>query len=171
MQRVLVIGSGGAGKSTFATRLAELTGLPLIHLDTRYWKPGWREPPKEEWGRVVGQLIREAQWIIDGNYAGTLEQRLAACDTVIFLDMSGVTCLRRVIWRWVRFRGRARPDMTHGCPERLTWEFVRWIWRYSAESRPHILRRLSALRPDQRAVVLHSRGEVDAFFRALSAQA
>jgi adenylate kinase family enzyme len=77
MRRVLVIGSGGAGKSTFATRLAQLTGLPLFHLDALYWKPGWVETPKEVWSRTMGQLIAGARWVMDGNYGGTLEQRLA----------------------------------------------------------------------------------------------
>jgi adenylate kinase family enzyme len=167
MRRVLVIGSGGAGKSTFAARLAEHTGLPLIHLDALYWKPGWVESSKAEWAETVEQLTAAERWIMDGNYGGTLEQRLAACDTAIFLDLPRTLCLRRVIQRRVRFHGRARPDMTQGCPERLTWEFVRWIWNYPAERRPKILQRLSALRPDQRVVVLRSAAAVEDFFQTL----
>jgi adenylate kinase family enzyme len=167
MQRVLVIGSGGAGKSTFAARLAERTGLPLIHLDALYWRAGWRESAKEEWAEAVAQLAAAKQWIMDGNYGGTLEVRLAAADTVIFLDLPRTVCLRRVVQRWIRFHGRTRPDMTPGCPERLTWEFLRWIWRYPTERRPKILRQLSALRADQRVVVLRSTAEVDKFIQSL----
>ncbi|QRN96837.1 DNA topology modulation protein [Archangium violaceum] len=170
MRRVLVIGSGGAGKSTFATRLAQLTGLPLVHLDALYWKPGWVETPKEEWSRTMGQLIAEERWVMDGNYGGTLEQRLAACDTVVFLDLPRTVCLWRVIMRRVRFHRRARPDMSEGCPERLTWEFVRWIWTYPAERRPRILQRLSKLEAGQRVFVLRSSSEVEKFLRERSRQ-
>jgi len=105
MRRVLVIGSGGAGKSTFARRLAQCAGLPLIHLDAIYWKPGWLETPKEEWTQVVESLLAGERWVMDGNYGGTLEQRLASCDTVVFLDLPRSLCLWRAAVRWVRFRG------------------------------------------------------------------
>ncbi|SRR6266481_3118333 len=167
MRRVLVIGSGGAGKSRFAVRLAERTDLPLIHLDALYWKPGWTEPSKEEWVEKVDELTRGAQWIMDGNYGGTLDRRLAACDTVIFLDLPRTLCLWRVLTRRVRFHGRARPDMVEGCPERLTWQYIGWVWGYPRERRPRILERLSSLRPDQRAIILRSTADVDAWIRSL----
>jgi adenylate kinase family enzyme len=167
MRKVLVIGSGGAGKSAFAARLAERTGLPLIHLDALYWKPGWIETPKEEWARTVGELLARDAWVMDGNYGGTMDRRLAACDTVVFLDLPRTICLRRAVRRRITFHGRSRPDMTEGCNERLAWEFVRWIWEYPKKRRPGILARLAALRPDQRAVVLRSPAEVQAFLSSL----
>jgi adenylate kinase family enzyme len=170
MRRALVIGSGGAGKSTLAARLAERTGLPLIHLDALYWSAGWTEPSKEEWAHKVGELTSGAQWIMDGNYGGTLDRRLAACDTAIFLDLPRILCLWRVLSRRVRFHGRARPDMLEGCPERLTWQFIRWIWSYPVERRPKILQRLSSLRPDQRAIILRSTPEVEDFLRSIPPQ-
>lgn len=167
MQRVLVIGSGGAGKSTLAVRLAERTGLPVIHLDALYWRAGWQEPSEEEWAAKVGELIRGPRWIMDGNYGGTLDMRLAACDTAIFLDVSRMRCLWRILRRRVRFHGRSRPDMVEGCPERLNWEFTAWIWTYPIRRRPTIMRQLSALRPDQRAIVLRSDAEVEAFLQSV----
>src|SRR5688572_22342824 len=109
MERVLVIGSGGAGKSTFAKRLAERLGLPLVHLDAIYWRDGWIETPKEEWRGIVARLIGEPRWVMDGNYGGTMDMRLAAADTVIFLDMPRVVCLWRVVKRYFQFRGHAHP--------------------------------------------------------------
>ena len=167
MRRVLVIGSGGAGKSTFARRLARCTGLPLIHLDAIYWHPGWVETPREEWALVVEKLVSGDEWIIDGNYGGTFEQRLAACDTVVFFDMPRWLCLWRAVVRRVRYRTEPRPDMREGCPEELTWEFVRWVWTYPRRRRPEILQRLS--RPDsgRRVFVLRSASDVEQFFRAV----
>jgi adenylate kinase family enzyme len=163
MRRVLVIGSGGAGKSTFAARLGERTGLPVIHLDALFWRAGWRETPREEWAARVEELIAADAWIMDGNYGGTMERRLAACDTVVFLDFPRSLCLWRVIKRRAKFRGRSRPDMAEGCEERLTWEFVRWVWDYPRTRRPGVLKRLGELGEGQKIFVLRSPREARRF--------
>ena len=96
MRRVLVIGSCGAGKSTFSRRLHKLTGLPLLHLDRHYWKPGWVESEVDEWKAKVEELIAGDEWIIDGNYGGTMEMRMRRADTVIWLDLPRYLCTYRV---------------------------------------------------------------------------
>jgi adenylate kinase family enzyme len=157
MRRVLVIGSGGAGKSTFARELGARTGLPVVHLDRLYWKKCWVETSKPEWEDVVRRTIACDEWVLDGNYGGTLDLRLAAADTCVFLDLPRWTCLRRALWRNVVFRGRSRPDMTDGCPERVTWEFVRWILTYRRLRRPGIMEKLAAFETrGGRVVVLSS---------------
>lgn len=168
MRRVLVIGPGGAGKSTFARSLAERTGLPLIHLDTLYWRPGWIATPNEQWDRVVDELLTREAWVMDGNYGRTLPARLAACDTVIFLDFPRSVCLWRVAKRWWRYRGRSRPDLAAGCPEQLTWEFVWWIWTYKTRRRPGVLRQLAALPDGTSAAVLRSGRDARRFLDELT---
>jgi adenylate kinase family enzyme len=162
MRKVLVIGSSGAGKSVFAAR------LPLIHLDAVYWRPGWIKTPNDEWTRTVDALLARDRWVMDGNYAGTLDRRLAACDTVVFLDLPRGVCLWRALRRRIIHHRRPRPDLTPGCRERLTWEFIRWIWEYPRKRRPGVLARLAALRPDQRAVVLRSSSDADNFLRSIA---
>jgi len=166
VRRVLVIGSGGSGKSTFAQRLGARTGLPVIHLDARYWRAGWEPTPPDEWQDVVRELVARDAWVMDGNYGGTLDARLAACDTAIFLDLPRLVCLWRVVRRWARHRGGTRPDMAPGCNEQLSLEFLRWIWGYPTRQRPGILRRLSTLSAGQRAVVLRSTADVERFLAA-----
>jgi adenylate kinase family enzyme len=165
MRRVLVVGSGGAGKSTFATRLGESTGLPVIHLDVAFWRPGWVEAPSDEWRRTVEKLVSGDAWILDGNFGGTLDLRLDACDTVIFLDRSRWLCLWRVALRLLRFHGRTRPDMAPGCAESVDWEFLRWVWDFPRESRPRIEEALATLPAGKRAAVLRSDRDVEAFLR------
>lgn len=167
MERVLVIGSGGSGKTTVAQRLADRLRLPLIHLDRHYWRAGWIPTPANEWQRVVERMIAETRWVMDGNYGGTLDMRLAACDAVVFLDLPRHVCLWRIVKRGLRYRGRTRPDVAPGCPEGLTWQFVSWVWTYPKRRRPGILDRLSKLTA-QRVVVLSSQKDVDRFLANLN---
>lgn len=163
MQRVLIIGSGGAGKSTFATELGRRTGLPVVHLDAHYFTAGWTETPKDEWARRVEQLAGQSRWIIDGNYIGTMDTRLAACDTVVFLDLPRTTCLWRAFKRLVRYRGHTRPDMAAGCVEKMDWEFVQWIWNYPKQTRPAMMERLARFESERNVVILRSSAEVEGF--------
>ncbi|MEK6283901.1 MAG: DNA topology modulation protein [Acidobacteriota bacterium] len=166
MRKVLVIGSGGAGKSTFARRLGELLELEVIHLDSIYWSAGWVEMPKAEWQRAVEELLHRSAWIMDGNYSGTLALRVEACDTVIFLDMSRLLCLWHVLKRAVLYRDARRPDIPEGCPERLNWEFIRWIWRYPERTRPKIIELLEKSGRNKHVIRLRSRAEVKRFLWA-----
>jgi adenylate kinase family enzyme len=164
VRKILLIGPGGAGKSTLACRLGKITGLPVIHLDAMYWQPGWTEPPKEEWSRVVSRLTEAEAWIMDGNYGGTLDQRLAACDTAVLLDMPPAVCIWRFLKRWVHFRGRSRPDMTADCPEHFSWAFLWWILTYRKRRLPAILRRLEAADAQGKTtMVLRTDRDVDDF--------
>ena len=139
MQRVLVIGISGAGKSTFSRTLTAKTGLPLIHLDTEFWQPGWKITPREEWRAKVAKLIEREAWIMDGSFGATLDLRLPRADTVVWFDYPRYVCLRRALWRVVTTYGRVRDDLSPGCPEKLDLEFLRYIWDFNAKSRPQIV--------------------------------
>jgi adenylate kinase family enzyme len=138
MERVLVLGSPGAGKSTFARRLAERSGLPLIHLDKHFWRPGWVEPAPEEWQRTVEKLAQQPRWIMDGDYSRTLGTRLRRADTTFLLDTPRSINVTRVLRRVATGYGRTRPDLADGCPERLDWEFLQYVWNYPRKLRPRI---------------------------------
>jgi adenylate kinase family enzyme len=166
-RRVLVIGSGGAGKTTLARDIGNRLHLPVIHLDAHYWREGWVQTPKDEWEKIVAELTARDKWVMDGNYGGTMEMRLAACDAVVFLDLPRTLCLRRALWRWLRYAGQTRPDMAPGCPEQMSWEFVRWIWTYPIDRRPQIVKRLAELPAGTTAIVLRSRKEVSRFLGTL----
>jgi adenylate kinase family enzyme len=162
MRRVIVIGCAGAGKSVFSRRLGERLGLPVTHLDRLYWRPGWQEPPRDEWRRTIDELVRGDQWLIDGNYSGTLETRLRAADTVIWLDMPRRVCLSRVVKRWATHPFRRRPDLPEGCRERLDRRFLKWVWDYPSVTRPAMLAALARKR-DGRVIVLRSNRDIEEF--------
>lgn len=161
MKRVLVIGTGGSGKTAFARRLATRTGLPLIHLDRLYWRAAWEPTPEPEWRAKVEELVRGESWILDGNYGGTLDLRVEACDTVYFLDLPRIVCLWRVLRRQIRFFGRERPEMPPGCRERFSLEFLAWIWTYPTRRRGRILRRLAELEGRKKIVILRGTPAVE----------
>ncbi len=157
MKRVLIIGSGGAGKSTLARHLGELTGLPVVHLDREHWQPGWVETPRDEWTRKVAELVAPDEWIIDGNYGGTMGLRIERADTIVFLDYSRWLCMYRSTKRQVVYRNKTRPDMTPGCDEKLDpkfFKFLKWIWQYRSTRRPGVLAMLRAARADGKRVVV-----------------
>lgn len=162
-QRIAVVGSGGAGKSTFARRLQERTGLPVIHLDREHWRPGWVETPADEWRVKVAHLVSGDRWIMDGNYGGTLELRVARADAVVFFDFPRATCLWGIVKR--RTKRGGRPDMGEGCPERLDLQFLRWVWRYNKDSRPEVIRTLSAATHETEIVTVRTRRQVKALLR------
>jgi adenylate kinase family enzyme len=163
MKRIAIIGSGGSGKSTLARQLGNVLQLPVYHLDKLFWQPNWQELPQDQWTQLQENLCSQTAWIMDGNYGGTMEVRLAAADTIIFLDMPRLLCLWRVTKRFLRYRGKSRPDMTQGCEERLTKEFLLWVWTYPTMRKPAILRRLEQLKTEKQVVILSSPKAVKTF--------
>ena len=163
MRKVLVIGAGGSGKSTFARRIGQLLNIEVIHLDTHYWNPGWVETPKPDWQKTVEELLRRDSWIIDGNYSGTLDLRLKACDTVIFLDMARPICLWRVLKRLVLYRNTVRPDMAVGCHEKFNLRFMHWVWNYPKRTRPKVVKMLREGAGNKKVVWLRTQSEVEEF--------
>ncbi len=162
-QKIILIGSGGAGKSTLARALGEVLHLPVHHLDVLHWRAGWVSPTKEDWIATQKKICVGESWIIDGNYGGTMDLRLAAADTIIFVDLPRWLCLYRALKRALVFRGLTRPDMAAGCPERIDAEFVQWIWNYPATRRPGILEKLERLRGRKEIIILKTKRELSAF--------
>ncbi|HEY1812855.1 MAG TPA: hypothetical protein VGG74_10945 [Kofleriaceae bacterium] len=166
MQRVVIVGPGGAGKSWLATKLAAVTGLPVVHLDREYWRPGWVEPPKPEWKAKLQTLVASERWIMDGNYGGTLGIRMERADTIIFLDVSRWTSIAGAVRR--RLRGGVRADMADDCPEKIDVEFVRWLWRYHDHHRPGVLEQIGNFAHGRTVVTLRDRREIERWLASAS---
>ncbi len=165
-QRILLIGCGGSGKSTLARILGEKTGLPVVHLDQLYWKPGWQPLSKEEFDDRLRIELAKDQWIIDGNFDRTIPLRLERCDTVIFLDLPRIVCIMSVLKRVISSYGRTRPDMGAGCPERFDLSFLKWVWNFNKGKRDKYLSLLAA---SGKAVYhIRSRRELPALIRKIA---
>ena len=166
MERILIIGCGGAGKSTLARQLGKKLDLPVVHLDTLFWKPGWVQESREEFDRKLSVELEKPKWILDGNFNRTMPQRMAKCDTIIYLDFPRLTCLMGVTKRIVTTYGKVRPDMGEGCPERFDFEFLRWVWDYNKNNRERNYQLLSEAAHAQK-LVLKNRRAVKQFLKNL----
>ncbi len=164
MKRVCIIGSPGSGKSTFARRLAEITGLPLCHLDLLYHNADRTTVSREVFSDRLDNVLAQEDWIIDGNYSATMERRLALCDTVFFFDLPVEVCLSGVAAR----QGKVRPDMPWIEVEEDP-EFTDYIRRFPADQRPRILERLETLSADASASIFHSREDAHQYLDRLAA--
>lgn len=166
MKKIIVVGSGGAGKSTFARRLGDALNIEVIHLDQIYWKPNWVTMPKDEWSKILEGLLASDSWVMDGNFGGTREMRMAASDTIIFLDIPRRICLYRILKRAVVYYGRTRPDMAEGCREKFDPEFVEWVWNYPNRSKRSLLEQIEKF-ADKKIVILRSTNEIESFLEEL----
>ena len=163
MKRVLIIGCPGSGKSTLARALHQRTGLPLVHLDMMYWNADRTTAPPAVFREKLEAALREPAWIIDGNYASTMDMRLQACDTVIFLDYPVELCLQGIRER----RGKARADMPWiEREDEEDAEFSAFVRNFQTQSRPQVMALLE--RYAHKAIyILKSRDEADEFLCAL----
>jgi adenylate kinase family enzyme len=158
----MIIGCPGSGKSTFARALEAKTGLPLYYLDMMYWNPDRTTKPKEEFRAALRETVQLPEWIIDGNYGSTLEIRMEACDTVIFLDYPVEVCIAGVEER----RGKPRADMPWVETE-PDLEFVEFIKKYNEESRPTVIELLEKYK-EKNIIIFKSRAEADEYLRSIS---
>ena len=163
MKKIMVIGCPGSGKSTFSRSMHKLTGIPLFHLDMMYWNEDKTTVDKSVFYERLTNTIQKDEWIIDGNYGATIELRLQACDTVIFLDYPLDVCLDGVRAR----RGKARTDMpwieNEGEEDE---EFIEFIKNYNSQSRPKVMKLLDRY-SDKDIYVFKTREEADEFLKSL----
>lgn len=164
MQRVIVMGSAGAGKSTFARQLSARLGLPIVHLDHHYFEPGWKAGDREVFRARVAQALAGDRWIVDGNflsYVGDLI--LPRADQVLWIEQPRWLCLLRVTWRCLDPRGFGRADLPPGCRDSLSGQMLDFIWTFDRRSRPKIEGILASIAPELPVTHLHGDAGVAEF--------
>ncbi len=164
MNKVIVIGCPGSGKSTLSINLSKITELPLYHLDMLYWNADRTTVDKAVFTQRLERILKEDKWIIDGNYGSTIEMRICACDTVIFLDYPTDVCIDGVLSR----RGRPRQDMPWvESEDEEDAEFLKFIKSYNNISRPKVLHLLEKYSM-KNIIILKSRKESENFLTNIS---
>ena len=162
MQRIVVIGCPGSGKSTLSRELHSKTGIPLYHLDLMYWNADKTTVEKPVFLGRLAAVLKKDEWIIDGNYSSTMDLRVAACDTVIFLDYPLDLCLAGIRER----RGKPRSDMPWTETEEDA-EFIEFIKSYNEKQKPKVLDLLEKY-SDKEIIILKNREQANAFLSGVS---
>ena len=169
MQRILISGNAGSGKSTFARQLAQKLKLPLVHLDQIYWQDNWEHLSREEFDALLQAELEKPQWIIDGNFNRTIPHRLQYCDTVFFFDLPSLTCLHGITKRVLTHYGRTRNDMGGNCPEyfdKQKLSLYRNVLRFNKQHRKNYHALLSKT-PQVNVIVFNSRKQAAAFLQQI----
>lgn len=161
MNRIAIIGCPGGGKSTLARALHEKTGLPIYHLDNIWWKPDRTHITREAFDAALADILKKPAWIVDGNYSRTVEPRIAACDTVLFLDYDEQTCMDGIVSRV----GRERPDIPW-TESTLDPELVALVKGFQTEQRPAILSLLDQYR-DREIHIFRNRESAGAWLETI----
>lgn len=138
MERVLIIGSNGAGKTTFSYSLSGKTGLPLIHIDKIYWQNYWEVTPQREFLEKVLAEVQKPKWIIEGNNLSSLSQRLPYADTVFWFEFPPLLCLIHVFKREMKYHKTPRPDLPDECMGRLKIRFLKEVWEFNKKNHGRI---------------------------------
>jgi adenylate kinase family enzyme len=170
MQRIMIVGQPGSGKSTVARLIGEGTGLPVFHMDHIHWQAGWVERPLPEKIKLAHEVEARDRWIFEGGLSSTYENRIARAEMLIWLDLPLGLRFWRVVKRSFAHFGRNRPDLPAGCPEgfgRETLPFWRYIWRTRHSGRRRIASLVATAHPQLTVVHLRSREEIAAFLRAV----
>jgi|HubBroStandDraft_5_1064220.scaffolds.fasta_scaffold414841_2 adenylate kinase family enzyme len=139
MRRIIVVGCQGSGKTSLALKLGQKLGLPVVHLDVFYWRPGWKASDKVSFRSRVADAIAGESWVVDGSFSGLcFDLTLARADTLVIIDRPRWLCQWRIAWRSAFDRAGIRSDLPEGCPEQFDWKLMREAWHYNIDRRPAI---------------------------------
>ncbi len=167
MNRIMIIGFCGAGKSTLARKMGGKLGIEPTYMDALHWLPDWTESTREHKINLLAPVLERERWIVEGSYRKVLyQERLDKADTIIFLDINRFLCLWRVIKRRIMYHGKTRPDMGKDCPERLNAEFLRWVVWGCRLKRGKVYEELDAVRknyPDKRIYIFRRPKQAEEF--------
>ena len=168
MQRILVTGCCGAGKSTFSKKLQSSLNLEIIHLDQYYHKPNWEETEEDEWEKTVNSLVQKPSWIMDGHFNDTLDLRIKNADTIIYLDYSILKCFWRIIIRIFKYHGVVRSDMANGCKEQFDLEFLHFVLTFNSKNRKGFIQKLNLIKDEKKVLVFKTDKQADKFLAQIS---
>jgi adenylate kinase family enzyme len=171
MRRIIVVGSQGSGKTNLALNLGRKLGLPVLHLDVLYWRPGWKASEKAGFRTRVAEAVAGDAWIVDGSFSGlAFDITLARADTLVVIRRPRWLCQWRILWRSAFDRDKTRPDLPEGCPEQFDWKLMREAWRYDTDRAPVIEAERVQYGAEVPVVHLRSDQDIEDFLDSVSGQ-
>lgn len=172
INRVLILGCSGTGKSTLAKLIGKKFNMEVIHLDQHFHKPNWEMRDIEEFREIVKKLILKDKWVIDGNYSKTLPDRIKRADLIIFFDFPSYFCVYRILKRSFKTKLgiEIRTDLAEGCEEKwFDKEFVKFVWNFKKTHIPLTYHIIETSNFDkEKLIIFTKRSEANAFIRNLN---
>ncbi len=170
MNKVVVIGCPGSGKTYFSKRLSEITGLPLIHLDRLYHDkrlPTEAHKKRPIWLNEVSKLVKGEKWVIDGNYKSTFDIRLSAADIVIIFNYPRYLVLYRLLKRRIMYHNTLRADMPIGWQEKIDRTFFKFVWNFKEDDYPNMKAKVSEYSKGREVILFNSPVETERFLNSM----
>lgn len=163
--KIAIIGYSASGKSTLASYLSKHYEIPCLHLDKLRFLPQWQERSNEDMQKLVADFLdQHDSWVIDGNYSFcSYELRMEEADSIIFMNFSPWNALYRAFKRYLFYRGKTREDMSPDCPEKLDWEFIRWILKDGRTATAKQRYQKVCETYPNKITILHNQRELDEF--------
>lgn len=168
--KIVIIGYSGSGKSTLAKILGRAYNTEVLHLDSVHWLPGWKKRNDEDKSQITDDFLNShSSWVIDGNYSNLFyDRRMEEADMIIFLNFNRFSCLLRAFRRYFKYRGSTRDDIGKGCPEKMDFEFIRWIL-HDGRSKRAKARYAGVIRKySQKTVIIRNQRELDEYKSQIS---
>ncbi len=166
-KRIRVIGISGAGKSTLSRKLGAILDLPVIHMDVEFWQPGWVEPDKEIWHAKIAELAQRDQWIMDGNFGGSMQITMPPADAIIHLTCNTIAAIWGITIRRFQPDWRTRSDLAEGCVEQLDPEFFKYVWTFNRGTRATVEAHIAEFAADKPLLMLNGRADARRLVREL----
>ena len=161
--RIIIIGGSGSGKTVLSENLAKDLDLPVCHLDGIHHLANWEVRDKEERDTIIFEKINEPKWVMDGTYSSTLKERLAKSDLAIFLDYSSLSQIKGVLSRFIKLKGKERPEMP-GCNEKMSFSFLLWVFNWRKNKRVGVIEALNTI-DKEKVLIFKSRKSLNKWYK------
>ncbi|NDO18387.1 hypothetical protein FMM68_01740 [Lachnospiraceae bacterium MD329] len=170
MDRIMIFGFSGGGKSTLARKMGEILDIEPTHFDRLHWLPGWVESTRDYKREMIKPILERDRWIIEGNYHHIYwNERLEKADTIIFIDVNRFTCIYQAWKRSLMYKGKTRPDMGEGCTEKFDLEFAKWVFFKGRKKRREYLKAIKQQKNSgKNTCILKSIKDINKFLEGLS---
>ena len=165
MKKIIVLGNSGSGKSTFTTILANKLHIDFLHLDPLVYKYSWDKPEFNEMEEKVNEMLTKNSWIIDGNFLNNASNRFSECDTVFFLDLNRFICMRSVIKRHKKYKGKHRDSRSDYCDEKLSLSYLKWVVKDFYKTSRKVILNFIKENPEKNIIVLKTRKQVNRYLK------
>lgn len=163
MKKICIIGGSGTGKTTLTNNLEKKLKLPVCHIDGLNYSDNWVEKDREERDKIILSKIKEDKWIIEGTYKTTLKERFEKAELIIYLDYSSIAQVKGVLGRFFKNHGQEKPEIP-GCKERMSWEFLIWVWNWRKSKRQLVIDNLEGINKDK-VIIFKNRRQLNKWYR------